>query len=160
MSCWCRTTVLRIPAIFLGFETWGEWNKFLDRHEEDFDWEPGYFASALCDNYPWEEYRKHLPHDSYIHKDPDRLDMGLYPDVVQSVPGPFLDYCLEEIAPLPPEENTYHENDRARPLTDAEKKRYLPLYQKLFPHFTPEDMNQVHYCRYEWYDGSEAAYLY
>ena len=23
-----------------------------------------------------------------------------------------------------------------------------------------ENMEDVHYCRYEWYDGAEAAYLY
>ena len=62
--------------------------------------------------------------------------------------------------PLAFEENSYHENDCARPLTQAEREKYFPLYQRLFPDFTLENMNDVHYCSYEWYDGSEAAYLY
>lgn len=41
-----------------------------------------------------------------------------------------------------------------------EKVRYLPLYQKLFPDFTLERMDDVHYCYYEWYDGAEAPYMY
>ena len=159
MSCWRRTTVLRIPAISLGFSTWGEWNDFLDKHDDDFSWEPGCFASALCDSYSWEAYSDYLPGGRGCAPS-DRLDMGLYPDLVKSVPGPFLDYYLDEILPLSPEENTYHDQDCARPLEPDEKQRYLPLYRKLFPSFTPEQMNDVHFCRYEWYDGSEAAYLY
>ena len=160
MSCWRRTTVLRIPAIRLGFETWGEWNRFLEKHDEDFGWDPGCFGPALCDSYSREDYAKYLPRGRRGCEDRDRLDMNLYPDVVQSMPGPFLDYCLEEIIPLPPEEFTDHDMDVARPLTQEEKGKYLPLFQKLFPDFTPERMDDVHYCRYEWYDGSEAGYFY
>lgn len=86
--------------------------------------------------------------------------MHLYPDTIASVPEPFLDYHLEEIAPLPPEENTYHQNDIARPLDNDEKIKYLPLFQALFPDFTLAKMDDVHYCRYEWYDGSDAPYYY
>ena len=159
VSCWRRTTVLRIPALCLGFEYWGEWEEFLEKHDRDFDWRPGCFASALCDSYPYGEYAKWLPRGRGCAPG-DRLDMNLYPGVVQSVPGPFLDYCLEEILPLPPGENTYHEADCARPLEPDEKEKYLPLYRKLFPGFPSERMNDVHYCRYEWYDGSEAFYFY
>ena len=159
MSCWRRTTVLRIPAICLGFVCWEEWERFLNEHDDEFDWSPGHFASALCDSYDLDAYAGRLPNGRGCGPG-DRLDMDLYPDEVSSVPGPFLDYCLAEIAPLPDEENTYHENDCARPLTPEEKKRYLPLYRGLFPAFAPEKMDDVHYCRYEWYDGSEAYYLY
>ena len=159
MSCWRRTTVLRIPAICLGFETWYEWEMFLEKHDREFQWEPGYFASSLCESYPYSEYARWLPYGRRCEPY-DYLDMNLYPDKVSKVPGPFLDYCLEEIIPLPPEENTYHAQDCARPLTPEEQAEYLPLYQKLFPGFSPEQMNDVHYCRYEWYDGSDAPYMY
>lgn len=158
MSCWRRTTVLRIPAISLGFIYWWEWNEFLEKHDE-FDWEPGCFASAMCDSYDRDAYSRYLA-NGRGYENWDLLDMNLYPDVVKSVPGPFLDYYLDEIAPLSYEENTYHENDCARPLTQDEKEKYLPPYQKLFPDFTLEKMNDVHYCHYEWYDGSDAPYYY
>ena len=160
MSCWRRTTVLRIPAVCLGFVYWGEWNEFLEKHDEEFCWEPGFFAEALCESYPREEYAPHLPSGSRGCNSGDRLVMGLYPGTVKTVPGPFLDYFLEDILPLPDEENTFHENDFTRPLSRAEKEKYLPLYQELFPAFTPENMKDVRYCRYEWYDGCEASYLY
>ena len=159
MSCWRRTTVLRIPAICLGFVYRWEWEEFLEKHEDDFQWEPCFFASALCSSYSWEDYSK-LPGRDDDQGLEERLDLNLYPDLVKSVPGPFLDYYLEEIIPLPHEENSYHDNDCARLLTEREKEKYLPLYQKLFPDFTLERMRDVHFCSYEWYDGTEAYYLY
>ncbi len=159
MSCWCRTTVLRIPAVCLGFVFWKDWEDFLEAHREDFCWAPGCFAPAVCMGYDPEAYGKWLP-EGRSEEPRDRLDMNLYPAVVPSVPGPFLDYCLEEIAPLPPEESTYHREDCARPLSGAEKRRYLPAFRRLFPGFTLARMQDVHYCRYEWYDGSDAPYLY
>ena len=86
--------------------------------------------------------------------------MNLYPDKVKSVPGPFLDYHLDELAPVPPEKRTYNQDSCARPLEPEEKEKYLPVFQELLPDFTLEDMNDVHYCRYEWYDGAEAQYCY
>lgn len=59
MSCWTRTTVLRIPAIFLGFEYWQQWEDFLDAHEEDFHSRTGCFSAAICDrlnDYPKWQY--------------------------------------------------------------------------------------------------------
>ena len=159
MSCWRRTTVLRIPAIALGFISFGEWEQFLEEHEEDFSWEPGCFAEAMCDRYEYEEYSKWLTGEE--GGDPSqRLNLNLYPDLVKSVPGPFLDYYLDEICPLSDKENTYGSSNCARPLTEKEKKKYLPIFRKLFPDFTMEQMEKVHYCRYEWYDGCEAAYYY
>ena len=52
--------MLRIPAIALGFVYRWEWDAFLDKHEEEFDWSPGCFASALCSSYPWDDYMKWL----------------------------------------------------------------------------------------------------
>ena len=158
MSCWTRTTVLRIPAVFLGFEYWQEWNDFLNEHEEEFGSEPGCFDCALCERL---DYGAGWPEGSGDSCRPeDRLDLNLFPDHVRSVPGPFLDYYLEIIEPLPPEENTYHQNDCVRYLDKEEKKYYLPLYRKLFPGFPLEKMDQVHYCCYEWYNGTEAPYYY
>ena len=160
MSCWRKTVVLRIPAVCLGFETWGEWYAFLRQHKEELHWDVGWFSSALCEDYRWQDYKGWLPASGRGYEDEDRLDMNLYPDKVKSVPGPFLDYCLEEIAPVPPEKRTYNQDSCARPLKPAEKEKYLPLYQQLIPGFTMDNMNDVHYCRYEWYDGSEAQYCY
>lgn len=159
MSCWRRTTVLRVPALALGFKYRWEWNQFLEKHEEDFNWEPGCFAEAMCDSYEHDEYSKWLSAEEGNDRR-QKLDLNLYPDLVKSVPGPFLDYYLDEIMPLPLEENTYHENDCVRPLTNEEKVKYLPLYRKLFPDFTMDRMGDVHYCHYEWYDGAEAPYMY
>ena len=92
--------------------------------------------------------------------DPDwRLDQR-NPNHPEVVPGPFLDYKLEEIEPLMPEDRTYGEDNIALPLDDDEKEEYLSLFQELFPDFTLEDMDAVRYCRYEWYDGSNAPYYY
>jgi len=44
--------------------------------------------------------------------------------------------------------------------SNDEKIKYLPLFQALFPDFTLAKMDDVHYCRYEWYDGSDAPYYY
>ena len=70
MSCWCRTMVLRIPAKSLGFKYKREWDEFLNKHEEDFNWEPGYFAEALCDDYmEWFDGC----HDYRYSQDPETL---------------------------------------------------------------------------------------
>lgn len=159
MSCWRRTTVLRIPAIYLGFEYWEQWRAFLRKHEEDLSWDPGYFSSALCEDYLYEDYDKWI-RDNEEAKASKRLDLGLFPQYIKTVPGPFLDYYLDEICPLSDKENTYGSSNCARPLTEKEKKKYLPVFRKLFPDFTMEQMEKVHYCRYEWYDGCEAAYYY
>ena len=76
------------------------------------------------------------------------------------MPGPFLDYYIEEISPLTSEDRKYGADNCARPLTQEEKEKYMPLYQMLFPDFTIEKMEKIHYCRYEWYDGAEAQYFY
>lgn len=155
MSCRRRTTVLRIPASALGMKTRREWERFLNEHEDDLDWEPGYFNESLSESRPWSPRR---PEEDLT--DPDgRLDLR-DPDRPDVVPGPFLDYCLEEICPLPPEEDRYGENDTARPLKKKEAVKYLPLFRELFPRFTLKDMENVRWCRYEWYDGADAPYLY
>ena len=159
MSCWRKTTVLRVPAIHLGFVYRSEWKQFLDEHDEEFDWSPGHFSSALCDDYSYEDYFERIK-GKISHDSSERLDLGLYPGVLKSVPGPFLDYYIEEISPLTSEDRKYGADNCARPLTQEEKEKYLPLYRMLFPDFTIEKMEKIHYCRYEWYDGAEAQYFY
>ena len=95
MSCWRRTTVLRIPALYLGFEYLREWNQFLREHDEQLDWDPGWFGPALCENSP--EWYPGL--DDFLH-DPDRRLDAHDPRYPEYLPGPFLDYHLEEILPL------------------------------------------------------------
>ena len=156
MSCRCRTTVLRIPASRLGFTYRREFDAFLNEHEEDFNWEPGYFAESLSDQYP-----EYFPGATeYYSRDPGRrLDLKdpLHPEMAS---GPFLDYYLDQIEPLPDDQITYGENDIARELTEEEKEEYLEIFLDLFPDFTAERMNDVHYCEYEWYNGSDAPYMY
>jgi hypothetical protein len=52
------------------------------------------------------------------------------------------------------------EGFRVSCLNAEQMKTYLPKYQRLFPHFTMKDMEAVRLCDYEWYDGSDAPYLY
>ena len=155
MSCRRRTTVLRIPASALGMKTRREWENFLREHEDDLDGEPGHFGESLSESRPWSPSRPEADLPGPL----DRLDSRdpACPDVV---PGPFLDYCLEEILPLPPEQDRWGEKNTARPLKKKEAERYLPLFKALFPRFTLKDMEYVRWCRYEWYDGSDAPYLY
>lgn len=94
----------------------------------------GVGAAAICESYEYDEYSKWLSGEEGY--DPWQMpNLNLYPDIVKAVPGPFLDYYLEETKPLPYEENTYHENECVRPLTEEEKEKYLPLYQKAFSRF-------------------------
>ena len=155
MSCWHKTTVLRIPASALGFKYLREWKEFLNRHDEDFQWEEGYFGETMCDDYP-----SILDWGATEFTDPDRELNQRDPRHPDIVPGPFLDYFLEDIYPLHPEYNSYHANDEVSLLDEDEMKEYLPEYQSLFPRFTLKDMEAVRKCTFEWYDGSGAAYLY
>ena len=151
MSCRRITTVLRIPASALGFRYRREWDRFLEEHEDDFGWDPGYFGPSLSDEHPWTMREEDHPDR--------RLDERL-PEWPEIVPGPFLDYCLAEKMEFEFGEDDRNVNSEALPLTKRQAEKYLPLYRKLFPWFTPEDMKAVRWCRYEWYDGTDAPYLY
>ena len=156
MSCWCRMTVLRIPASNLGFRYRRQWDAFVKLHQMDFDWEEEHFQVSLSENYPgafdWGSSAEFdNPDRSLDRRDP------VHPEIV---PGPFLDYCLEMIEALDPEDNTYGENNYAEPLSREEREAFLPIFQRLFPQFTMKHMEAVRYCKYEWYDGTDAPYLY
>ena len=77
---------------------------------------------------------------------------------VPSKSGPFVGFILEDHAPcIDPLPFNYH---AARELSGTEKEKYFPVFLKQFPAFTMEKMNEVHHCKYVWYDGTEAPYLY
>ena len=155
MSCWHKTTLLRIPVSALGFKYLREWKEFINKHVDDFQWEEGCFCESMSDDYP-----SGLTWGSIEFTDPDwRLDQR-DPEHSEIVPGPFLDYYLEDIWPLDPDHNTYGANDDISELSEDEMNDYLPEYQRLFPHFTLKDMGAVRRCKFEWYDGSGASYLY
>ena len=70
--------------------------------------------------------------------------------------GYFIDYIISDEAPIEWEGynvNSYH-------LSEFEKEKYLPVFRKLFPDFTIEQMDDVHLCEYSWYDGVEAPDCY
>ena len=155
MSCWHKTTLLRIPVSALGFKLLGEWQEFVRNHRDQFKWEEGWFCESMSDDYP-----SRLNWGSIEFSDPEwQLDQR-DPEHPEIIPGPFLDYYLQDIYPLNPEYNSYGENDEIDFLSSEKKNKYLPEYQRLFPHFTLKDMDAVRWCKFEWYDGSGAAYLY
>ena len=147
--------MLRIPASRLGFQFRRQWDEFLKKHEDELDWEPGCFNESLSDNYPvifrWDAADFYNPNW--------RLDQ-LNPKHPEIIPGPFLDYYLDEVLPLCPECRSYGRNNAVLPLNESEMREYLHLYQRLFPHITLKEMEAVRRCEYEWYDGSNAPYLY
>ena len=155
MSCWHKTTLLRIPVSALGFKYLREWQEFVRQHEDDLQWEEGYFCESMSDDYPWG-----LNWGSTEFTDPDwQLDQR-DPDHPEIVPGPFLDYYLEDIWPLDPDHNTYGANNDISELSEEEMADYLPEYRELFPHLTLKDMKAVRRCRFEWYDGTNPSYFY
>ncbi len=70
--------------------------------------------------------------------------------------GPMIDYILSDTAPVEGGGCKLS----ARLLWDSEEEEYFPLFQERFPGFTHEQMEDVHYCEYKWYDGTEAPYCY
>ena len=155
MSCWHNTTLLRIPVSALGYKYLREWQEFAEKHKDDFRWEKGCFCESLSEDYPWG-----LGWGEIEFYDPD-WDLGQRdPNHPEIVPGPFLDYYLEDEYPLNPEYNSFGENNEVSRLDEDDAEYYLPRYQRLFPHFTLKDMEAVRKCIFEWYDGTCAPYLY
>lgn len=122
MSCWREQVVLRLPVQAAGITTREEMNAFEGAHEEDFCWEPGHFAPALCGT-----------------------SRGIY-----------LDYILRDRAPV----RAGGSDVCVRALRRVEREAYLPVFRTLFPDFTLAGMEQVHYCRFRWYDGGDAPHCY
>ena len=72
--------------------------------------------------------------------------------------GYFIDYILEDEEPADFTDGEF--DPVARKLTAAEKKLYLPVFQKMFPQFSLREMEDVHYCAFVWYNGTDAPYCY
>ena len=64
-----------------------------------------------------------------------------------------MDYEYKPTLTLNPEMAAEEAPKPADLINSAEKKVEAPA-------FTLENMNDVHYCRYEWYDGCDAGYYY
>ena len=79
------------------------------------------------------------------------------PSLCTSKYGRFIDYFLEDQPEVLCDDGS---KTYARPLTPKEKEEYLPVFQNMFPGFTMDQMDEVHYCEYTWYDGSDAPYCY
>ena len=77
---------------------------------------------------------------------------GAYPhfDVAPTVRG-FIDYVLRERIT---DELSY---GKTRGLTPAERRKYTPVFRKLFPEVDMGDVRFVEFC---WYDGCEAPDYY
>lgn len=70
--------------------------------------------------------------------------------------GFYIDYILEDIEPYAGE----WEDNYSRKLKPEEITHFLPVFRKEFPGFTCDDMEQVHYCEFAWYNGVEAPFIY
>lgn len=64
---------------------------------------------------------------------------------------PFIDYVLDY------ELDADGEYGKTRALTDNEKKKYLPVFQKIDPEINMEFVRLVEFC---WYNGCEAPDYY
>ncbi len=91
------------------------------------------------------------------HEDVLDWEVGCFcPALCTKRHGYYLDYYLVDEAPYRGERDEWS----ARPLTEAEKRQYLGTFRSLFPDFTSEQMEAVHHCVYDWYDGTDAPELY
>ena len=79
------------------------------------------------------------------------------PSLCGTEQGTFFDYILRDCWIPHPGGGS---RTFCRELTPAEKRKFLPAFRRMFPGFTPEQMDEVHYCDYRWYDGSDAPYIY
>lgn len=98
----------------------------------------------------WKEYY------SRLIKETDWRPGSFAPALCSYENGPMIDYIFVDSAPV--EGGGYKMS--ARILWYNEEVEYLPVFQKEFPGFTLEQMDNVHYCECKWYDATEAPYLY
>ena len=89
----------------------------------------------------------------YLEKEfPDIFDyatIGMFQ--IAPTEEPFFDYVLDY------EYNADGEYGKTRALTDNEKRKYLPIFQKIDPSI---DMNYVRLVEFCWYNGTEAPSYY
>ena len=104
-------------------------------------------AAGIMDEDSWEEWANaHLTWDRH----------SFSPDLTGGRQGHFIDYILDDIEPY----RGHGEDNYSRKLTAGEAARFLLVFRKEFPEFTMEDMEQVHYCDFSWYNGVEAPFIY
>ena len=104
--------------------------------------------------FPWDWERFRDEYDGRFRWEPGHFA----PALCTKERGCFLDYILEDKEPV---DYTDHEFDPiARALTAEEKERYLPAFQTMFPQFSLREMDDVHYCAFVWYNGTDAPYCY
>lgn len=104
--------------------------------------------------FPWEWERFEEEYFELFHWEPGHFA----PSLCSKENGYFIDYILEEEEPIDYTDNEF--DPIARPLTAAEKALYLPVFQQFFRPFTLKEMEDVHYCAYVWYNGTDAPYCY
>lgn len=130
MSTYVREKVLRVPVerINLNYIKDIIAQKYPNEdHEDDFSW---YLESALPDVF-------------------DYATIGKF----QTSPTeePFFDYVLDY------EYDANGEYGKTRALTDNEKRKYLPVFQKIDPDINMDLVRLVEFC---WYNGTEAPDYY
>lgn len=93
------------------------------------------------------------------HHNDKEFDYGTYPDFHYphfrsglAAEREYLDYVLSEKVVTAPDYFTEH-----RDLTDAEQKKYLPVFRRLFPDLEAAAVRYVHFC---YYDGADAPDVY
>ena len=121
---------------------------------------PVKLAGELIDRLGYEEARKRLLDYYLLSPEKTALIMDMYEYQVESL-GKAPDKSLGIYIGIPfcPTRCLYC-SFASNTGSLEEKEKYLPLFRKLFPDFTIGKMDCVHYCRYEWYDGSDAMYMY
>lgn len=130
MSTYVREKVLRVPMerIDINYLKNIVTQKYPNEDcEDDFSW---YLEKALPDVFDYATVRKFQ---------------------VAPTESPFFDYVLDY------EYDADGEYGKTRALTDNEKRKYLPVFQKIDPSINMDWVRLVEFC---WYNGTEAPDYY
>lgn len=130
MSTYVREKVLRVPMerIDINYLKNIVTQKYPNEDcEDDFSW---YLEKAFPDVFDYATVRKFQ---------------------VAPTESPFFDYVLDY------EYDADGEYGKTRALTDNEKRKYLPVFQKIDPSINMDWVRLVEFC---WYNGTEAPDYY
>lgn len=130
MSTYVREKVLRIPVEFVDLT---------------------YIKSVIAKKYPNEDHEDDFAW--YLEETfPDVFDYATVGKFqIAPTVEPFFDYVLEY------EYDADGEYGKTRALTENEKRKYLPMFQKLAPNISMDYVRLVEFC---WYNGTEAPSYY
>ena len=130
MSTYVREKVLRVPRYKLNF---------------------AHIVRKLEEKFPNEDVMDDL--SFYIEQAlPDLFDYRTVGKFQFSpTEEPFIDYVLDY------EYDAYGEYGKTRALTEREKAKYLPMFQKIDPNVNMDFVRLVEFC---WYNGCEAPDYY